>query len=492
MPEVTLDDLVGLLKYQPLFRELEADDWAPFFAILSRRTVAAGHPIVQQGDEGDEAFVIVEGQCRLYRANHLIQRYQAGDCFGEMSLFGERRRMETIVAETPVTLLCMHARDLDDASKIPAPLAKKLYKGFAHNASSYLGANSPLYQNMEVLIVQDGGCAPGYNPVTAFLTEYLEKAGYRVFVAASGFRSLVRDRTEDYRCLVYGKENYAQLDHIPGVMFSPPLRDQRGANFRSERYPEFRSEALQRQAAQQLQKRNVKVLIGVGGNGTCAGIHALSRFLDDSVQVFFIPVTIDSDVSGTECIGEYTGVEYGAEKLRCYMADARTHRRLYIIEMMGASGGYHALHSCLGAGAHLAVLPNQQYDLPSLVEALQDRQGTVIVVAEGYKAAQRKTQGHGGNAAEFFRDELLAAGLQTQQKIVCEPFSRDIRGASPNNMDIALAQRMAGKLVELVQAGQSGQMPAVQSGRAFSIAFDDIDTDNSVAAELAALANRLT
>ena len=485
-------ELVELLKDQRLFSEFEGEDWATFFAILTERTVSAGEAIVRQGDEGGTAFVVVKGQCLLYRANHLIRRYGAGDCFGELSLFAERRRLETIVADTPVTLLCMRAADLNDASQIPSALAKKLYKGIAHNASGYLGANSSLYQNMEVLIVQDGGCAPGYNPVTAFLSEYLEKAGHRVFVAASGFRSLVTDRAEDYRCLVYGKETFAQLDHIPGVLFSPPLRDLRGANFRSERYPQFRSEALQQQAAKHIKQRNVKVLIGVGGNGTCAGTHALSRFLDDDVQVFFIPVTIDSDVSGTECIGEYTGVEYGAEKLRCYMADARTHRRLYIIEMMGASGGYHALHSCLGAGAHLAVLPNHEYDLPALVEALQDRQGTVIVVAEGYKAAQRKAQGHGGNAAEFFRDELLANGLQTQQKIVCEPFSRDIRGASPNNMDIALAQRMAGKLVELVQAGQSGQMPAVQSGRAFSIAFDDIDTDNSVAAELAALANRLT
>jgi len=492
MPETSQADHVRLLKGQRLFREFDAGDWTTFFAILTEQTVPAGHTIVQQGDVDGMAFVVVEGQCLLYRANHLLKRYQAGDCFGELSLFGTHQRMETIVAETPVTMLCMHARDLDDASKIPPQLAKKLYKGFAYTAAGYLGANSSLYDNMEVLIIQDGGCAPGYNPVTAFLTEYLEKAHHRVFVAAKGFRSLVSNQAGDYRCLVYQKENYAQLDHIPGVIFSPPLRDQRGANFRAERYPDFRSEALQRKAAQHLQQRNVKVLIGVGGNGTCAGIRALSRFLDDDVQVFFIPVTIDSDVSGTECIGEYTGVEYGAEKLRCYMADARTHRRLYIIEMMGASGGYHALHSCLGAGAHLAVLPNHEYDLSALVEALRDRQGTVIVVAEGYRAQRRKAQEYGGNAAEFFRDELLAAGLQTRQKIVCEPFSRDIRGASPNNMDIALAQMMARKLVQLVQSGESCQMPAVQSGRAFSIAFDDIDTDNSVASELADLANRLT
>ena len=36
---------------------------------------------------------------------------------------------------------------------------------------------------MDVLLVQDGGCAPGYNTITALLTEHFEKAGRSVFVA---------------------------------------------------------------------------------------------------------------------------------------------------------------------------------------------------------------------------------------------------------------------------------------------------------------------
>jgi hypothetical protein len=86
----------------------------------------------------------------------------------------------------------------------------------------------------------------------------------------------------------------------------------------------------------------------------------------------------------------------------------------------------------------------------------------VIVVAEGYKAEERKAKGLKQNAAEYFRDELLAAGLQTSQRIVCEAFSRDIRGAKPNNID-----------------------------REYAIHFDEIRTENSVDSDLAQLANRL-
>ena len=97
------------------------------------------------------------------------------------------------------------------------------------------------------------------------------------------------------------------------------------------------------------------MLVGIGGNGTCAGIKALSERIrvaregdvaaPPPVQTFFVPVTIDSDIEGTECVGQHTAVEAGAEKVRCFVADARTHQRCYIVEMMGADGGFHALNS---------------------------------------------------------------------------------------------------------------------------------------------------
>ena len=232
--------------------------------------------------------------------------------------------------------------------------------------------------------------------------------------------------------------------------------------------------------------------IGIGGNGTFYGIKALSEILPKSVQSFFIPVTVDSDVSGTDCIGEYTGVQGSRGQLRRDIDDARTHKRTYIIEMMGARGGYHALRSCLGAGAHLAVLPNSNYNLKSIIKSMKERKNIVIVVAEGYKVKERKKKGFKGNAAEFFRDELIKAGLKSDQRIICEGFSRDIRGAQPNNLDIMLAQRMARSLANLIKRGKSQVMPAVLTGKEYSIPFNKIDTDNTVSPELASLANRLT
>ncbi len=348
------------------------------------------------------------------------------------------------------------------------------------------------FREIDVLLIQEGGCAPGYNPVTAFITYTLESMGRDVFATREGFKSLVAGRREDFVRLVYDPALYKKLDYLPGVFHAAPLVEWRGALLRGERYRDFVKGDIQKRAAATIRKRKVRAVIGIGGNGTFKGIRSLCEILPTSIQAFFVPVTIDSDVAGTDCIGQHTGVEMGAEKIRCYMADARTHKRTYIVEMMGASSGFHALNSCLGARAHLAVLPDMEIDHRAVVKAMNRRTECVIVVAEGYRKTERDAEGANLNAAEYFHKELVDTGIPIQRKVVCEPFSRDIRGAAPNNQDVTLAQRMAYNVASYLKAGTSRLMPAVLSGREYAIPFNEIRTDNMKAADLLVLSNRLT
>lgn len=353
-------------------------------------------------------------------------------------------------------------------------------------------ATDRMFREMDVLLIQEGGCAPGYNPVTAFITYHLEAHGRKVFGTLEGFKSLVSGKDNDFLRLVYDKDQFHLLDHVPGVFHAAPLSEWRGAQLRSERYKAFLRPEIQKKAAANIKKRKVRAIIAIGGNGTFKGIQSMCELIPTAVQVFFIPVTIDSDVAGTDCIGQHTGVELGAEKIRCYMADARTHKRTYILEMMGAQSGFHALHSCLGARAHLAVLPNSEIDHRAVAEAINKRDECVIVVAEGYKKKQREAEGNTDNAAEYFHKELVATGIPIHRKVVCEPFSRDIRGAAPNNQDITLAQRMAYNVASYLKAGTSRLMPAVLSGQEYAIPFNEIRTDNMKEKDLLVLSNRLT
>lgn len=345
-----------------------------------------------------------------------------------------------------------------------------------------------LFADIDVLIIQDGGCAPGYNPVTAFVVAHMERFGKRCYVAHEGFKSLVLNKDSDYRRIIYDHAIYKQEEHIPGVLNISPLSDASGARFRSERYPEFAKEENTQLAAQNMAARHVNVVVAIGGDGTFQGIRALKRLFSSNIQTFFIPVTIDSDISNTECIGQHTGIEEGAKKIASYAADARTHKRIYIVEMMGASAGFHALHSCIGGRGHMAVLPGMEVDHARTVDLLNQKESAVIVVAEGYKHDKRPKE---MNTAEFFFNELKATGKTFRLRVVCEAFSRDIRGAIPNSQDISLAQRMAFNVAEYMNEGRDAVMPAVQGTQDFPLPFDVIQTENAVQSNLVKVANRL-
>lgn len=484
-------EVIAFLKTVPHFAQLDDTDIRILAGILKKVRFKAGDYVFHEGAPGSDAFIVEQGELALEKFDRTIKIFQPASIFGEIALMDEQPRTGSVRALTDSVLFYFTRKDLENPEIVNGQTYGHFYRELARLTTSYIREEEDFYHEMDVLIIQDGGCAPGYNTVTAFITQFLEAMGRKIFIAAEGFRSVVSGKTEDYRALVNSPRLFRQIQRIPGVTFAPPLREARGADFRSERYPDFKKAEVQEQAAKNILKRKVKIVIGIGGDGTLKGMKSLSKLLPDSVQLFFIPVTIDSDVFGTECIGQHTGVEVGAEKIRCYMADARTHHRCYIIEMMGAQGGYHALHSCLGAGAHLAVLPSSRFDPKEVAESLKNRDNTVIVVAEGYKANERKQKGFDGNAAEYFKSELVQSGLDLNTRVICEGFSRDIRGAQPNNMDITLAQRMARKLMQMVIQGENRRMPAVLSGQEYSINFEEIRTDNSVTPELANLANRL-
>ncbi len=475
----------------PLLECLDDNEFETFKSLSSLHKYDAGEVIYAKGSSRDRIYLVYEGKLSLEKRNHVIRFFNEHDCFGEYSLINDSPRTSTVRCIQPTLLIEISILDLQNNEKFHAWAYGKLCRQFAFLLTTRRRHEEEMYREIDVLLIQDGGCAPGYNSVTAFLTEYLEKTGRRVFAAAEGFKSIVQGELSDFKRLAYNGSLYSEIEDYHGVVFTPPLREARGADFRSERYPEFKNPENQKKAATNLLNRQVKAIIGIGGDGTFKGLQGLSEFLTPDIQLFFVPVTIDSDIYGTECIGEHTGVEVGAEKISCYMADARTHERCYIIEMMGREGGYHALHSCLGSGAHLAVLPDSKFDMKRVARTIQSRRSTVIVVAEGYKINERKAEGYKQSAAHYFLDEIKVAKLEMTRRIVCESFARDVRGARPNNKDITLAQRMAKKLAFLMQTGQSRMMPAVLSGQEYAIPFSDIRTHNTVSSDLAVLANRL-
>jgi len=96
------------LKRVPLFSELNQRQVRHLARDFKERTFRAGTPIVREDQmSGVDFFVIADGEATVTVKGKEVARLGAGDYFGELALIGERERLSTVTAVTPVRCLSM-------------------------------------------------------------------------------------------------------------------------------------------------------------------------------------------------------------------------------------------------------------------------------------------------------------------------------------------------------------------------------------------------
>ncbi len=94
-------------------------------------TMTAGTMIIDQGQTGREAFVIIDGTVTVKRNNRKVATLGPGDVVGEMSLLDNGPRTATVVCDTDCTLLVIDQRRfLAAVEEIPA-ISHKLLASLA-------------------------------------------------------------------------------------------------------------------------------------------------------------------------------------------------------------------------------------------------------------------------------------------------------------------------------------------------------------------------
>ncbi len=356
------------------------------------------------------------------------------------------------------------------------------------------------HSDRRLLLVFDGGNAPGYSSVAVALTEEGVRRGYEVWAATQGFRSLTNDATSEPRFerLIVGRgQRYALLSQgIPVRSMGRRVLDA-GSDFRSERYVGFLDDDKRAAAAEMIRAQGFTHVICVGGNGTFEGAKALLPLLQPKPRVGFINVSVDNDLGGDRAIGFLTGVEAGATIARGLYEDAYTHKRIYILEMMGNRGGRHVLHCGVAARAHLVVLPFFQFPqdiVEEIAQGLARTEYALVVVAEGYERERRKKEAPLVSASEFFRSQLASAGLRDSpsKRVIAEPFSRYLRGVRPAFADVSAAYLKASLLFSAFEAGKTEVMPYVLAANDVGLRnFDQIPREDGVEAPFLPLLERL-
>ncbi|HUB65923.1 MAG TPA: ATP-dependent 6-phosphofructokinase, partial [Candidatus Methylacidiphilales bacterium] len=237
-----------------------------------------------------------------------------------------------------------------------------------------------------------------------------------------------------------------------------------GTFLQTSRCAEFLKEEGQLRALKVLEKHRIGGLIVIGGDGSLKGARALNRF---GLPVIGLPGTIDNDLFGTDMgIGVDTALNTIISLVDMIRATAASHRRCFVVEVMGRGSGYLALMTTISTGSQVAVIPEFRMNIDKIVEVLDRRftnrhNNSVIIVAEGV------CQG-----AEFL--QRLSAVEKVKQEVRLTVLGHVQRGGTPTHYDRLLASRMGEMAVLALIAGEKGSMVATVNGKMQLRDFDEV------------------
>jgi 6-phosphofructokinase 1 len=197
---------------------------------------------------------------------------------------------------------------------------------------------------------------------------------------------------------------------------------------------------------QTLMNLGVDALIAIGGEDT---LGVATKLHELGVQVVGVPKTIDNDLSGTDyTFGFDTAVGIATEAIDRLHTTAESHHRALIVEVMGRSAGWIALHSGMAGGANVILIPEIPFSIEKVCEWVDSRFRTqyapIIVVAEGATPIAREIEQRTGKEART----TVLGHVQ--------------RGGTPSPRDRWLATRFGLHAIDAVHDGAWGSMVALR------------------------------
>ncbi|MFC3927938.1 6-phosphofructokinase [Streptococcus caprae] len=279
-----------------------------------------------------------------------------------------------------------------------------------------------------IAVLTSGGDAPGMNAAVRAVVRKGIAEGMEVYGIRSGYAGMVS-----------------------GDIFPLSSRDvgdkiSRGGTFLySARFPEFATLEGQLAGIEQLKKHGIEGVVVVGGDGS---YHGAMRLTEHGFPAVGVPGTIDNDIVGTDfTIGFDTAVTTATQAIDNLRDTSSSHRRTFVVRVMGRDAGDIALWAGIAAGADQIIIPEEEYDFKQIVATIEHGYETgknhhIIVLAEGVMSGDE------------FAKKLKEAGDTSDLRVT--DLGHILRGGSPTPRDRVLASRMGARAVELLKAGRGG------------------------------------
>ena len=222
-----------------------------------------------------------------------------------------------------------------------------------------------------------------------------------------------------------------------------------------------------------LERHELDGLIAIGGEDTLGAAHQLHQ---EGINVIGVPKTIDNDLGATDqTFGFDTALQVATDAIDRLHTTAESHHRNLVVEVMGRSAGWIALHSGLAGGAHVILIPEIPFDIDKVCGLIRRRHGrgryfSIIVAAEGALPQEGTMSVATGEKDEFGHPRLGGIGHQLEREIETRTgfetrttvLGHIQRGGTPTAFDRVLATRLGLAAIDAAHDGSWGAMTALQ------------------------------
>ena len=327
---------------------------------------------------------------------------------------------------------------------------------------------------MRLGVLTGGGDCPGLNAVIrAVVTRAIEPHGMECIGILRGWRGLLD-----------GLSTPLDLDSVSSIL------PRGGTILRTSRSNPFNTPDGPERVMANVKGLGLDAVVVIGGHD--ALVVASRLFTEHNLNVVGIPKTIDNDVDGTEyCFGFDSSVNIAMEAIDRIHTTAESHDRVMVVEVMGRTTGWIAIHAGLASGADVILIPEKPFTIQEVCDRIIHRHDrgkdfSIVVVAEGArladgsgKQAQYVTQdstvdefGHvrlGGVGTVIAKEIEAHTGFQTRVTVL----GHIQRGGAPTAFDRVLSARFGMAAANLVEHGDFGKMVALQANHIVSIPLDE-------------------
>ena len=299
----------------------------------------------------------------------------------------------------------------------------------------------------KIAVFTSGGDAPGMNAAIRAVT----RAAISNKLKVAGIR-------RGYQGMIDGDFITLKASDVSGIL------QLGGTMLKTARCDAFKTPEGRLQAYQQLKSAEIDAVVVIGGDGSFTGAMVMSQ--EFNVSFVGIPATIDNDMFGTDyTIGYETALNSVVDAVDKIRDTARSHGRIFFVEVMGHEAGLLALNSGIACGAEVILIP----ELPEQHEELQR------FLNKGYK--QKESSG----IIIVAEGDETGGAIKIAEKVRIEHPDLDVRvsilghiqrGGSPSAKDRINATRIGVAAVEALLDDQKSIMIGLSNEKIVQVPFN--------------------